>query len=71
MGKRLALLTIRLFVSVNLLYAAIFLKFAGVPDSVALFTLMSQAGRTVRRKCIGRIVNSILNTPNLVIRSAT
>jgi hypothetical protein len=34
MGKRLALLAIRLFVSVNLLYAAIFLKFAGVPDSV-------------------------------------
>ena len=43
MGKRLALLTIRLFVSVSLLYAAIFLKFAGVPDSVALFTQMSQA----------------------------
>src|SRR3984957_9647768 len=43
MGKRLALLAIRLFVSVNLLYAAIFLKFAGVPDSVTLFTLMSQA----------------------------
>ena len=42
MGKRFALLTIRLFVSVNLLYAAIFLKFAGVPDSVALFTHMSQ-----------------------------
>jgi putative oxidoreductase len=43
MGKRLALLAIRLFVSVNLLYAAIFLKFAGVPGSVALFTQMSQA----------------------------
>ena len=43
MDKRLALLAIRLFVSVNLLYAAIFLKFAGVPDSVALFTQMSQA----------------------------
>jgi chromate transport protein ChrA len=42
LGKRLALLAIRLFVSVNLLYAAIFLKFAGVPDSVALFTQMSQ-----------------------------
>jgi uncharacterized protein GlcG (DUF336 family) len=34
---------IRLLVSVNLLYAAIFLKFAGVPDSVTLFTQMSQA----------------------------
>ena len=29
MGKRIALLTIRLLVSVNLLYAAIFPKFAG------------------------------------------
>jgi len=43
MGKRLALLAIRLLVSANLLYAAIFLKFAGVPGSVALFTQMSQA----------------------------
>ena len=43
MAKRIALLAIRLLVSVNLLYAAIFLKFAGVPDSVTLFTQMSQA----------------------------
>src|SRR6201997_16395 len=43
MGKKLALLAIRLLVSANLLYAAIFLKFAGVPGSVALFTQMSQA----------------------------
>src|SRR5882757_4980329 len=43
MGKRLALAAIRLLVSANLLYAAIFLKFAGVPGSVALFTQMSQA----------------------------
>jgi len=43
MGKRLALLTIRLLMSVNLLYAAISLKFAGVPGSVALFTEMSEA----------------------------
>ena len=43
MGKRLALLAIRLLLSVNLLYAAIFLKFAGVPGSVILFTQMSQA----------------------------
>src|SRR5258708_34340472 len=42
MDKRLALLAIRLMVSVNLLYAAIFLKFAGVPGSVTLFTQMSQ-----------------------------
>ena len=43
MGRRLALLAIRLLVSVNLLYAAIFLKFAGTPGSVALFDRMSQA----------------------------
>jgi hypothetical protein len=43
MGKTLALLAIRLLVSVNLLYAAIFLKFVGAPGSVALFTQMSQA----------------------------
>src|ERR1700759_4905010 len=43
MSKTLALLAIRLFVSMNVLYAAIFLKFAGVPDSVTLFTQMSQA----------------------------
>ena len=43
MSKRLALLAIRLFVSMNLLYAAIFLKFAGVPDSVTLFMQMSRA----------------------------
>ena len=43
MGRRLALLAIRLLMSVNLLYAAIFLKFAGAPGSVALFDQMSQA----------------------------
>jgi hypothetical protein len=43
MGKKLALSAIRLLVSVNLLYAAIFLKFAEASDSVALFTRMSQA----------------------------
>src|SRR5882724_4208121 len=43
MGLRLALLAIRPLVSVNLLYAAIFLKFVGAPGSVALFDRMSQA----------------------------
>ena len=43
MGKRLALEAVRLLVSANLLYAAIFLKFARVPGSVALFSQMSQA----------------------------
>jgi chromate transport protein ChrA len=43
MSKRFLLLAIRLLVSVNLLYAAILAKFAGIPQSVALFTQMSQA----------------------------
>src|SRR5690349_14110065 len=43
MAKRFTLLAIRLLLSLNLLYAAIFLKFAGVPGSVTLFTEMSQA----------------------------
>src|ERR1700674_2730225 len=42
-GRRLAILAIRLVVSVDPLYAAIFLKFAGAPGSVALFDQMSQA----------------------------
>jgi hypothetical protein len=41
-SKTLALLAIRLLVTVNLLYAAIILKFAGAPGSVALFGQMSQ-----------------------------
>ena len=47
MGKRLALLAIRLLVSANLLYAAIFLKFAGVPGSVALFNADVASGPRV------------------------
>jgi hypothetical protein len=43
MSKRLVLRAVRLLISANLLYAAIFLKFAGIPDSVALFTRMSHA----------------------------
>ena len=35
MSKKPALLAIRVLVSVNLLYAAIFLKFAATPGSVA------------------------------------
>jgi hypothetical protein len=43
MGKRLALLAIRVLVSVNFLYGRHLLTFAGMPDSVTLFTQMSQA----------------------------
>jgi len=59
MGKRLALLTIRLLVSVNLLYAAIFLKFAAVPDSVALFTVMSQAFHGLVSQAVFRLGSGV------------
>jgi len=62
MSKRLALLTIRLFVSVNLLYAAIFLKFAGVPDSVTLFTQMSQAVHELVSQSVFRLGSGVFET---------
>jgi hypothetical protein len=62
MSKRLALLTIRLFVSVNLLYAAIFLKFAAVPDSVTLFTHMSQAVHGLISQPVFRLGSGVFET---------
>jgi hypothetical protein len=62
MGKRFALLTIRLLVSVNLLYAAIFLKFAAVPDSVALFTQMSQAVHGLVSQPVFRLGSGVFET---------
>jgi len=62
MGKRLALLAIRLFVSVNLLYAAIFLKFAGVPGSVTLFTQMSQAVHGLVSQPVFRLGSGMFET---------
>jgi hypothetical protein len=62
MGKRLALLAIRLFVSVNLLYAAIFLKFAGVPGSVTLFTQMSQAVHGLVSQPVIRLGSGVFET---------
>jgi uncharacterized membrane protein YphA (DoxX/SURF4 family) len=62
MGKRLALLAIRLLVSVNLLYAAIFLKFAGVPGSVALFTQMSQAVHGLVSQSVFRLGSGVFET---------
>jgi chromate transport protein ChrA len=62
MGKRLALLAIRLFVSVNLLYAAIFLKFAGVPGSVTLFTQMSQAVHGLVSQPVFRLGSGLFET---------
>jgi len=61
-GRRLALLAIRLFVSVNLLYAAIFLKFAGAPGSVALFEKMSQAAHGLVSQPVFRRGSGVFET---------
>src|SRR6201985_786108 len=62
MSKRRALLAIRLLLSVNLLYAAIFLKFAGVPDSVSLFTQMSQAVHGLISQPVFRLGSGVFET---------
>src|ERR1700720_3176505 len=62
MGKRLALLAIRLLASVNLLYAAIFLKFAAVPGSVILFTQMSQAVHGLASQPVFRLGSGVFET---------
>jgi hypothetical protein len=62
MSKRRALLAIRLLLSVNLLYAAIFLKFAGVPGSVSLFTLMSQAVHGLISQPVFRLGSGVFET---------
>ena len=62
MSKRLALLAIRLLVSANLLYAAIFAKFAGVPQSVALFTQMSQAVHGLISQPVFRLGSGVFET---------
>lgn len=67
MGKRFALLTTRLLVSANLLYAAIFLKFAGVPGSVALFTRMSQAVHGIVPQPVFRLGSGAFETVMAVL----
>jgi hypothetical protein len=62
MGKRLTLLVIRLLVSLNLLYAAIFLKFAAVPGSVNLFTQMSQAVHGLVSQPVFRLGSGVFET---------
>src|SRR6266705_7079164 len=62
MRKRLALQAVRLLVSVNLLYTAIFLKFAGVPDSVTLFTQMSQAAHGLVSQPVFRLGSGVFET---------
>src|SRR5260370_9224972 len=61
-GKGLALLAIRLLVSVNLLYAAIFLKFAAVPDSVAVFMRMVQAVHGLVSQAVVRLGSGVFET---------
>ena len=67
MGKRLALLAIRLLVSVNLLYAAIFLKFAATPDSVTLFMQMSQAVHGLVSQPVFRLGSGVFETTVAVL----
>src|SRR6202041_2660975 len=67
MSKRLALLAIRLFVSVNLLYAAIFLKFAGAPGSVALFTQMSRTVHGLVSQPVFRLGSGVFETVMAVL----
>ena len=62
MGKRLALQAVRLLVSANLLYAAIFLKFAGAPGSVALFNQMSQAVHGLVSQPVFRLGSGVFET---------
>jgi hypothetical protein len=62
LGKRFTLLLIRLLVSINLLYAATFLKFAGVPDAVALFTQMSQAFHGLISQPVFRLGSGVFET---------
>jgi hypothetical protein len=62
MSRKLALLAIRLLVAVNLLYAAIFLKFAGVAGSVALFTQMSQTIHGLVSQPVFRLGSGVFET---------
>ena len=67
MGRRPELVTIRLMVSVNLLYAAIFAKFAGIPQSVALFTQMSQAVHGLISQPVFRLGSGVFETTVAVL----
>ena len=67
MNKRRTLLAIRLLVAVNLLYAAIFLKFAGVPGSVTLFTQMSQTVHGLISQPVFRLGSGVFETVMAVL----
>ncbi len=66
-GMRLVLVAIRLLVSANLLNAAIFLKSAAVPDSVALFTRMSQAAHGLVSQPVFRLGSGTFETVAAVL----
>ena len=51
----------------NLLYAAIFLKFAAVPDSVALFEQMSQATHRFVSQPVFRLGSGVFETAVTVL----
>ena len=67
MGMRFGLLAIRLLVSVNLLYAAIFAKFAGIPQSVALFMRMSQVFHGLISQPVFRLGSGVFETAVAVL----
>jgi hypothetical protein len=67
MGRRSGLVAIRLMVSMKLLYAAIFAKFAGIPQSVALFTQMSQAVHGLIFQPLFRLGSSVFETTVAVL----
>jgi len=67
MSKKPALLAIRVLVSVNFLYAAIFLKFAATPGSVALFMQMSQAVHGLVSQPVFRLGSGVFETAVAVL----
>jgi len=67
MGMRLGLLAIRLLVSVNLLYAAIFAKFVGIPQSVALFVQMSKVFHGLISQPVFRLGSGVFETTVAVL----
>ncbi|MBB5319335.1 hypothetical protein [Tunturibacter empetritectus] len=67
MNKKHSLVAIRLLVAVNLLYAAIFAKFAGIPQSVALFTQMSQAFHGLIPQPVFRLGSGVFETTVAVL----
>src|SRR3982074_1616762 len=67
MSNKPALLAIRVFVSVNLLYAAVFLKFEAPPGSVALFMQMSQAVHGLVSQPVFRLGSGVFETAVAVL----